>query len=178
MSIRPPTAALVLAACELLNARKTHIHLSEIRSGLRTNKWPGRLETVSTVPLIILDGAHNLAAARNLARFLSANIEGLKLTLVIGILDDKPYRMMLKILLPYASRVVLTRAETGRALDPLKLQQVADQLGVDSRIIPNVAAAIKFAIDACPTDGAICIAGSLYVIGEAKAAMEKGKFFP
>ena len=143
-------AALVLAACELLNAHKGQIELSEIRSGLRTNKWPGRLETVSTDPLIIMDGAHNLAAARNLASFLSSNLKGLKLILVIGILDDKPYKMMLKILLPCANRVVLTRAQTGRALDPLKLQKIANQLGVDSLVIPDVAGAIKFAIDACP----------------------------
>ena len=170
-------AAIVLAACELLNAHKGQIELSEIKSGLRTNKWPGRLETVSTDPLIIMDGAHNLAAARNLASFLSSNLKGLKLTLVIGILDDKPYKMMLKILLPCANRVVLTRAQTGRALNPLKLQKIASQLGVDSLVIPDVAGAIKFAIDACPTDGAICIAGSLYVVGEAKAAMQKCKFF-
>ncbi len=171
-------AALVLAACELINARRGQLKLTDIRSGLQTNNWPGRLETVSTDPLIIMDGAHNLAAARNLARFLSANVKDLKLTLVIGILDDKPYQMMLKIMLPCASRVVLTRAKTGRALDPLKLQRVVDQQGIDSRVIPDVAEALKFAIDACPNDGAICIAGSLYVVGEAKAAMEKGKLSP
>ncbi len=171
-------AALVLAACELINARRGQLKLTDIRSGLQTNNWPGRLETVSTDPLIIMDGAHNLAAARNLARFLSANVKDLKLTLVIGILNDKPYQMMLKILLPCASHVVLTRAKTGRALDPLKLQRVVDQLGVENRVIPDVAGALKFAIDACPNDGAICIAGSLYVVGEAKAAMEEGKLSP
>ncbi len=167
-------AALVLAACELINARGGGLKPADIRSGLRTTNWPGRLETVSTEPLIILDGAHNLAAARNLARYLSSQVSGLQLTLVIGILDDKPYKMMLKILLPCASRVVLTRARTARALDPLKLQEVADQLGANSVVNPDVDLAVQHAIEACPRDGAVCIAGSLYVVGEAKEAFDKG----
>jgi len=131
-------AALVLAACELLNKRKTDLDLTDIRKGLSTNHWPGRLETVSKNPLIIMDGAHNQAAARNLARFLSSNLAGSKVTLVIGILDDKPYKMMLNSLLPLASRVVLTRAKIDRALDPQRLQEVAAESNVENTIIPDV----------------------------------------
>ncbi len=167
-------AALVLAACELISERGGNLEPADIRAGLRTNKWPGRLETVSSEPMIILDGAHNLAAARNLARFLSSNLTGRPLSLVIGILDDKPYKAMLKFLLPLANRVVITRARTGRALDPRKLQKIAEQLRVDSVVIPDVARAVKHAVDECPPEGAVCIAGSLYVVGEAKEALEKG----
>jgi dihydrofolate synthase/folylpolyglutamate synthase len=167
-------AALVLAACELISERKANLELANIKKGLATNHWPGRLETVSKNPLIILDGAHNQAAARNLARFLSSNLAGPKITLVIGILDDKPYKVMLKSLLPLASRVVLTRAKIDRALDPRRLQEVAGEFGVESTIIPDVVQAVKYAIDTSAPDDAICIAGSLYVVGEAKAAFDKG----
>ena len=167
-------AALVLAACELISRRKANLELADIKKGLSTNHWPGRLETVSKNPLIILDGAHNQAAARNLARFLSSNLAGRKITLVIGILDDKPYKVMLKSLLPLASRVVLTRAKIDRALDPQRLQEVAGEFRVESTIIPDVAQAVKYAIDTSAPDDAICIAGSLYVVGEAKAALDGG----
>jgi dihydrofolate synthase/folylpolyglutamate synthase len=167
-------AALVLAACELLSRRKARLELADIKKGLRTNRWPGRLETVSENPLIMLDGAHNQAAARNLARFLSSNLAGSKITLVIGILDDKPYKVMLNSLLPLASRVVLTRAKIDRALDPQRLQEVAGEHGVASTIIPDVVEAVKYAIDTSAPDDAICIAGSLYVVGEAKEAFDKG----
>jgi dihydrofolate synthase/folylpolyglutamate synthase len=173
-SYQADNAALVLAACELINARQGQLKLADIRSGLRTNTWPGRLETVSTDPLIIMDGAHNLAAARNLARFLLDNFPGLQINLVIGILDDKPYQKMLKYLLPIADRVVLTRAKTGRALNPFELQNVAEQLNVDHVVIPDVAQAVKHAHDTCSSEAVICIAGSLYVVGEAKAAMASG----
>jgi len=167
-------AALVLAACELISERKAVLELAKIKNGLRTTQWSGRLETVSTDPLIILDGAHNLAAARNLGRFLTSNLAGHRLTLVIGILDDKPYRAMLKSLLPLASRVILTRAHINRALDPRKLLDVAGDFNLESKIIPDVARAVKHAIETNSRDGVICIAGSLYVVGEAKQDLARG----
>jgi dihydrofolate synthase/folylpolyglutamate synthase len=167
-------AALVLAACELISERKAVLEVAKIKNGLRTTQWPGRVETVSTDPLIILDGAHNLAAARNLGRFLTSNLAGHRLTLVIGILDDKPYRAMLKSLLPVASRVILTRAHINRALDPRKLLDVAGEFNLESKIIPDVAGAVKHAIEINSCDGVICIAGSLYVVGEAKEALARG----
>ena len=167
-------AALALAACELIRARNVNIDQAAIRKGLYTNQWPGRLETVSENPFIIMDGAHNLAAARNLARFLSSNLAGQKITLVIGILDDKPYKSMLKSLLPQAARVIVTQAKIDRALDPRRLQQVVEASGIENTVIPDVAQAVKLAVDISKPEEAICIAGSLYVVGEAKAAMEKG----
>ena len=167
-------AALVLAACELLDERKVRLELSNIKKGLRTNHWPGRLETVSENPLIMMDGAHNRAAAGNLARFLSSNLSGSKITLVIGILDDKPYKSMLNSLLPLASRVILTRAKIDRALDPQRLQEVAGEYRIENKIIPDVVEAVKYAIATSAPDDAICIAGSLYVVGEAKEAFDKG----
>jgi dihydrofolate synthase/folylpolyglutamate synthase len=167
-------AALVLAACELLNERKARLELSNIKKGLHTNHWPGRLETVSENPLIIMDGAHNRAAAGNLARFLSSNLSGLKITLVIGILDDKPYKSMLNSLLPLAGRVVLTRAKIDRALDPQRLQEVAGEYRIENKIIPDVVEAVKYAVATSAPEDAICIAGSLYVVGEAKEAFDKG----
>ena len=173
-SYQVDNAALVLAACELINKNKTAITLDNIQQGLTKNHWPGRLEIVSQNPFIILDGAHNLAAARNLAKFLSTNLAGKAITLVIGILDDKPYQAMLKSLLPPVTRVILTRAKIDRALEPRKLYEAAKSLNPEVTISPDVGQAIKTAVETTPRHGAICIAGSLYVVGEAKEAFEKG----
>jgi dihydrofolate synthase/folylpolyglutamate synthase len=81
---------------------------------------------------------------------------------------------MLKSLLPLANRVIFTRAKIDRALDPRILQEVAAQLGVENTVIPDVTRAVKHAIDTRASDDAICIAGSLYVVGEAKEAFDKG----
>ncbi len=167
-------AALALAACELLIKDKAAISRESIQQGLANTRWPGRLEIVSDNPLVILDGAHNLIAARNLGKYITENLARRHITLVIGILDDKPYGSMLKSLLPRCSRVIITRAKTQRALAPKKLYAIAKKTISDVRIIADVASAAQYAIETAGHDDVICIAGSLYVVGEAKEAIEKG----
>lgn len=166
-------AALAVAACELLN-NKAQISRKNIQDGLTKTRWPGRLEIVSDNPFVILDGAHNLIAAHNLAKFLSENLAHRSITLVVGILDDKPYRAMLKSLLPVCSRAIITRAKTDRALAPQRLYAVAKEIIPDVTMIPGVAAAVRQAVKTANPDEVVCIAGSLYVVGEAKEAIEKG----
>ncbi len=170
-------AALVLAACEILNRNKTGISLENISNGLLQNKWPGRLEIVSKSPFIVLDGAHNLAAARNLAGFLSETLADRNITLVIGILNDKPYAAMLRFLLPLCNRVILTRAKIDRALPPETLFHVAKKKLSNIEICPDVCSAVKLAVETTSPEDAVCIAGSLYVVGEAKEALDKNAAF-
>ena len=167
-------AALTLAVCELLNQDKAEISRNNIQDGLLNTRWPGRLEIVCNHPLVILDGAHNLIAARNLAKFLSKHLARRRITLVVGILDDKPYTAMLKSLLPVCSRAIITRAKTDRALTPQRLYAAAKKIISDVTMTPRVAAAARQAIETAGPDDVICIAGSLYVVGEAKEAIEKG----
>lgn len=165
-------AALVVAACEMLNKKKAGIPIESIRKGLANNNWPGRLEVVSANPFVLLDGSHNLIAARNLARYLSDNLSNRNITLVIGILDDKPYSAMLKSLLPVCKRAIITSPKIDRALSPERLLAVAENLISDVTIIPDVSNAVNHAIESARPDDAVCIAGSLYVVGEAKEALE------
>ena len=167
-------AALALAASELLNKLKAEISFKSIKNGLTKTRWPGRLEIVSDKPLVILDGAHNLIAARNLSIFLAANLVNRRIILVVGILDDKPYESMLKSLLPVCSRAIITRAKTDRALPPQKLYATAKKIISDVTTVADVAKAAKHAIETAGPDDVVCIAGSLYVVGEAKEAIEKG----
>jgi dihydrofolate synthase/folylpolyglutamate synthase len=173
-SYQVDNAALVLASIEILNQAHTDIDLEIIRSGLAGNHWPGRLEIVGKKPLVILDGAHNFMAARNLAQYIGHNLADKKITFVIGILDDKPYQVMLKSLLPLGSRVIFTKARIDRAMPPEALYPVAKEILPDVTIIPDVTAAINQALNTASADEVVCIAGSLYVVGEAKEALEKG----
>jgi len=118
-------AALVLAACEILNKNKAELSIQSIKDGLAQNNWPGRLEIASSSPFILLDGAHNLIAVRCLTKFLSENLTKRKITLVTGILDDKPYAAMLACLLPLCNKAILTMPKTNRALKPEKLYSIA-----------------------------------------------------
>jgi dihydrofolate synthase/folylpolyglutamate synthase len=167
-------AALALAASELLINAQAAISIESIKQGLANTCWPGRLEIVCQYPMVILDGAHNLIAARNLAKYLAENLAGRRITLVIGILDDKPYRSMLNSLLPECSRAIITRAQSQRALEPEKLYAIAKKTLSEVSIISDVATAVRNSIETAGRDDVVCVAGSLYVVGEAKEAIGKG----
>ncbi|WDN88391.1 dihydrofolate synthase / folylpolyglutamate synthase [Desulfosarcina sp. BuS5] len=164
-------AAIVLAVCEILRSNGLDLPFSKIREGLLNTQWPGRLEIVCQSPVVILDGAHNLVASKMLADYLSQNMAGKKITLVVGILDDKPYEDMLRCLIPVCSRVILTQPEIDRSLSPDQLYPVAEKMISDVSMIPDVGEAVKHAVDTVLPDEAVCIAGSLYVVGEAKEAL-------
>jgi len=166
-------AMIINPACELLIKNNLNLTVKNIKDGLEQNRWPGRLEMVSSSPLILLDGAHNFIAARHLARYLSENLSDRDITLIIGILDDKPYKAILKDLLPLCRKVILTRPKIDRALSPEKLYLAAQKLISDIHVIPDVDKAILDAIENASPKDAICIAGSLYVVGEAKELFEK-----
>jgi len=164
--------ALALAACDVLSPVIGAIEPECLQRGLTETRWPGRLEQVLDRPLTLLDGAHNLIAARALGRYLKTDLAGRAITLVIGILDDKPYREILSALVPHCRRVILTRPQIDRALPPAKLIPATSELTADWRVIPDVATAVSNAINSSAPDDVVCVAGSLYVVGEAKAALE------
>lgn len=164
-------AAIVLAACEILS-RNTPIDFTAIQTGLKTHHWPGRLEMRNTRPRILVDGAHNLMAARHLARFLKEQMVNRKITLVIGILEDKPYRSMLQSILPQCRRAVFTRPQIDRSLPAETLARAGQDLVPDFDVIPDVAEAVAHAYRITEAEDLICIAGSLYVVGEARAALD------
>lgn len=167
--------SLALAACELAGKSadpsdsRYPFQIETIRAGLKQARWPGRLEYVRENPQVIIDGAHNRSAAKVLADYLGAHLKDKSLTLVLGILDDKPYEAMLKSLVPCADRIILTRAKIDRSLDPRILEKTVKRIStVEVTIIDDVKEAVTAAMKASSAKDAVCVAGSLYVAGEAK----------
>ncbi len=165
-------AALSLATCELLREKRVLIDERAIREGLRHTRWPGRLEIVRRSPDLILDGAHNLDAARTLAKHLETAYADRDITLVIGILSDKPYDKILKILVPLCKRVICTKPKIDRALPVETIATISRRLVSDVITVPKVDRAIQTALEKAKPNDVICVAGSLYVIGEAKAYLD------
>ena len=167
--------SIALAACEALFKRMagsdTRYNLSQnlVSRAIEDTRWPGRLEHVQLDPLVIIDGAHNLAASKVLAKHLTDTLKDTQLTLVLGILDDKPYEKMLKNLVPCADRVIITKAQIDRSLDTIILKQAVEKFARGPvTIIEDVKQAVDHAIKTSDTEDAVCIAGSLYVAGEAR----------
>jgi len=132
---------------------------------------PGRMEVVHRKPLIVLDGAHNPAAARELARSLPEAFHYDKLTMVLGMMADKDVRGVLDPLVKIADQVIVTRSDSPRALAPEALADEVRALGMDAQIVQKVADAISVAIERNGDTDCICVAGSLYTVGEARLAL-------
>ncbi len=170
--------ALALAALEILSGKNKDTDRkifteSNVKKGLKNAKWPGRLDYVLDKPSVIIDGAHNQHASKVLRSYLEKKFAGKKLTSVIGILDDKPYKSMLQNLTSISSRIIFTKAKTGRSIDPLILKKAAQKFSQAELIImEDVGKACKFAINTSKDSDVVCIAGSLYVAGEAKEKID------
>lgn len=170
--------SIALAACEIIfeknKGRDPRYTLTQdvVEKGLAIAKWPGRLERVMEKPLVIIDGAHNLKAAQVLGRYFETRLKDKDLTLVLGILDDKPFDKMLTCLVPHAKRVILTQAKIDRSLPAEALvKPVRATTKAPVEIIKDVAEAVRKTVETTDPGDAICIAGSLYVAGEARAAL-------
>ena len=135
--------------------------------GLRQAHWPGRFEVVDTIPLVVLDGAHNPGACERLAETL-ATFEYDDLYLVVGTMYDKDYAAMARAL-PPADAVVACRPTSDRAVDPDVLAAVFERAGAGAvERISAVEDALAAALDAAGPDDAVVVAGSLYVVAEAR----------
>jgi dihydrofolate synthase/folylpolyglutamate synthase len=87
-----------------------------IREGLWNAKWHGRLERVSKSPDIFIDGAHNEEAALSLQESIQIYFTNHRLIFMIGVLADKDYRSMLRILAPMADAIITLTPDNPRAL--------------------------------------------------------------
>ena len=168
-------AAVALAAVELLRQQGLAIPETVIRLGLEQVRWPGRLELMATDPLLILDGAHNPAAAATLAQALRHDLAYRRLILVLGIMADKDIRGILRRLLPLADVVIFSRPRYDRAATPEYLQSLAEQLPPQSLVIDDLAAAIQKATSLAQKDDLVVVTGSLFTIGEARDYLTAGR---
>ncbi len=165
-------AAVALAVLELLEQRGWAIGETAIREGLTEARWPGRLEEVAQDRRILLDGAHNPAAALSLAQALKliqkpSRGNG-RLFLVMGIMADKDVDTILARLLPLAQMVIFTQPRYFRAAATADLARRAQAYDLEVIQVPRVSEAIRRAQALAGPRDRIVITGSLFTVGEAK----------
>ena len=139
-----------------------------VRAGFAAVTSPGRLEVVSRQPLVLLDGAHNPAGARALAAALLEEFVVDRRTVVVACLADKDIRGILKGLAPATGRLVVTTNRSPRAAPAERLRKEAEALGLHAEVAPDVAAAVRLAVDGATESEAVVVTGSLHTVGEAR----------
>jgi dihydrofolate synthase/folylpolyglutamate synthase len=151
------------------NARVAAIALAQLGvspAGIADAHWPARLERVSELPEIIIDGAHNPAGVRALANYIRRFYSGRRVWLVYGALGDKAVAEMAALLFPLADRLILTAPSNTRAIAPENIPAAG------ARITHSIGEAIALLDEAGPGD-VVFITGSLYLAGEARALLVK-----
>ena len=144
----------------------------QVREGLATTWWPGRLGQVAGSPRTIADGAHNSDGVAALVRELPAVTGGRPLTLVFAVMADKDWRPMLDALAHHAARIIATRVGR-RGLDPaLVASALAGRHTVE--VVEPAAAAIALARRTTAPEDIVLVAGSLFLVGEAYALERAG----
>ncbi|TDA70047.1 MAG: bifunctional folylpolyglutamate synthase/dihydrofolate synthase [Clostridia bacterium] len=161
-------AACAVAAVELLRPHGFSFSQDSVRRGLEGVYPPGRIEIISAEPTVILDVAHNPEAAGALARVLAHDFPHCRVILVLGILADKDRPEIVARLAPLAQAVVVTRPNSPRAGDWHQVAALAAAFVDPVYVEENIPAAVSLALTLAGPQGAVCVAGSFYVVGEVK----------
>jgi dihydrofolate synthase/folylpolyglutamate synthase len=146
-----------------------------IYEGLRGVRWSGRLEMVMKSPTVVLDGAHNPGAAKRLKEAILEEFIYERLLLAMGVMSDKDYRRIISILVPLADMTVLCKPRCERAAPPQVLLNEVRRIKKRGKIVEDVGEAVKYLLSSATERDLICITGSFYTIGEAKAYLSRSK---
>lgn len=170
-----PGNALLAAAA----ARALDVPEAAVRRGLARVRWPGRFDVrpLREGGWLVLDGAHNPAGARALAASLDAWFPGRPLTLVLGVSRDKDAGAMLAALAPRAQRLVLTPSSSARAASPAALQALLPCTAAPVHLAASAAEALEMA-GRPPRAPVVCVAGSLFLVGDVLRRLEGDKPCP
>ena len=163
-------AAVAVRAMELWRPALGEEAMTRGVAGVR---WPGRLERFEARGrLVFLDGCHNPHGAEALARF----IEGARLRpdLVFGAMADKDIESMALFLGPHVRRIRLVPAGSPRAATPEELARRFSAARPDATPESSLEAALDQLLGD-PSTESIIVAGSLYLVGEARTRLLSGR---
>lgn len=159
--------ALAVAGAETFTGRP--LEKPKVQKALEKLNFPGRMEKIRLASTtIVLDGAHNPAAARSLTKALRENFSWGKLFLILAIFRDKDFAEVLKELVPLSDLTVLSENTSERTAPVEILAPETKKLTQNCATEPNLSRAIDFALEKAGPADLVLITGSLYTVAEAR----------
>jgi dihydrofolate synthase/folylpolyglutamate synthase len=162
------TAAAIAAVESLLDQP---LDEDATREALANVRWPGRMEIVGRHPTILLDGAHNPAAAEALATALREFFLWDRLHLVISASANKDVGGIVAPLAPLADIAYAARNASERSGDAFPIAERFSALGKPVEVFDSIAAALAAARAAADAPDIIVVTGSLYTVADARRAL-------
>ena len=161
--------SLALEAVWLLSELGYEINFRKALGSMKGVFWPGRLEFLRfRGRAVLLDAAHNLEGARNLALALRDIYEYRHLTMMVGILGDKDRQGMIDLLGPFADRVVVTRPPSPRADDFGQVAEFFRGYCREVELVESIPAALDRSVELTGEGDLLCITGSIYMLQEIR----------
>ena len=145
-----------------------------IQKGFSQVQWRARFEVMQREPPVIFDSAHNQDSFAKLRETLETYFPGRQVYLIFGASEDKNIPGMFAEMKPKIKKLIVTRADHPRALEPEKIIGLADQAQIESEAVSPVESALQRALDLSANDGSIVLsAGSMFVTAEVMRAWNK-----
>ncbi len=161
-------ATVALGTLEVLDEMGYGVEEKSVYEGLKKVRWPGRLDLIQKSPQILLDGAHNPAAARSLRKALKEEFDYKHLSMIMGIMEDKEVTAIIAELAPLADLLIASRPHTPRAMSPHTIADIAQAYCKEVKVIEDIGKGIEYLRGRAQDDDLILVTGSLFTVGEAR----------
>jgi dihydrofolate synthase/folylpolyglutamate synthase len=160
---------LALAIVDKLKGRGFAVNDAKAMEGLSKTVVPGRMELVSQMPRVLVDGAHNAASIDAMMRAIGQHVPYDSMVVIFGCCGDKDIPGMLERITSGADKVIFTKVDSVRTADPEELAaRYIELYGKMAQVAPTLKDALEIANRAVTKEDLICITGSFYLVGEAK----------
>ncbi len=147
-------------------ARGIKVSAAKVRYALKNIHWRGRMQVLSTSPVIIVDGAHNVQGVQSLLKTLRPTWPHRRFRFLVSILADKNFSEMLRLICSAAEKIYIAQNTSDRAATVAEQAAEAARYGVEYVTADSVAEAFRIArAELSPQDILIC-GGSLFTVGE------------
>ena len=166
-------AATAIACIERIRQEGYKVPRTSIYGGLKAVRWAGRMQVVGQSPVILLDGAHSPTSAEALGKAIREVFRYRRLILVVGLMRDKDLQAIGQVLCPFADEIIATQAFDNPRVTPAEeIAQAWSETGTILHVCPSVREAIPLAQSIATTSDLICVAGSIYIVGEAMKVLD------
>lgn len=139
-----------------------------VRKGIESASWPGRFEIIRRKPVIVLDGGHNIDAARALTDSILKLFPNRKLLIIFGASRDKALEKIAGELGRLKAPVYLVSARHPRAASVQELEQRIGSFFQEAYVSRDLRLALREAGKKAGRSGVLVVTGSLFLVGEAR----------
>lgn len=169
-------AALALEAVDSLRNLGYRLEDQAVYRGMKRAVWRGRFTVISREPVIVMDGAHNPAAAEELKKSLELYFPDKKLFYIFGMFRDKDYKKVTEITAPLADHIITVETpDNPRALSAKKLKDTVEKINPSVEAAESIRSAVRRTMEQAREEDVIVIFGSLSFLAEAELAVSRYK---